>query len=180
MRWVNQDAVPHGILPDNNFEPDIGVCTEQRNKCFPSPGESFEYVFTNLVRYGFRGEPGTWLRGLVEVFPELCKGPYVNISIEELKGSYKVGEPVAFKVTVKRYGSRCDRFIVTIENEDAPENFSYLTGAIPSCSGLSESFQDFKRSYQIGYEGQDMFCPCSHKSDRNVSLLSVLHKDENS
>jgi hypothetical protein len=180
MRWVNQDAVPHGILPDNNFEPDIGAGTEQRNKRFPSPGESFEYVFTNLVRYGFRGEPGTWLRGLVEVFPELCKERYVNISIEELKSSYKVGEPVAFKVTVKRYGSCCDRFIVTIENEDAPENFSYLTGAIPSCSGLSESFQDFKRSYLIGYEGQDMFCPCSHKSDRNVSLLSVWHKDENS
>lgn len=180
MRWVNQDAVPHGILPDNNFEPDIGAGTEQRNKRFPSPGESFEYVFTNLVRYGFRGEPGTWLRGLVEVFPELCKGPYVNISIEELKSSYKVGEPVAFKVTVKRYRSRCDRFIVTIENEDAPENFSHLTGAISSCSGLSESFQDFKRSYLIGYEGQDMFCACSHKSDKNVSLLSVLHKDENS
>jgi hypothetical protein len=98
MRWVNQDAVPHGILPDNNFEPDIGAGTEQRNKRLPSPGESFEYVFTNLVRYGFRGEPETWLRGLVGVFPELCKGPYVNISIEELKGSYKVGEPVAFKV----------------------------------------------------------------------------------
>jgi hypothetical protein len=42
---------------------------------------------------------------LVEVFPELCKEPYVNISIEELKSSYKVGEPVAFKVvTAKRYG----------------------------------------------------------------------------
>jgi hypothetical protein len=38
------------------------------------------------------------IRELVEVFPELCKEPYVNISIEELKSSYKVGEPVAFKV----------------------------------------------------------------------------------
>jgi hypothetical protein len=46
-----------------------------------------------------------WLRGLVEVFPELCKEPYdvINISIEELKSSYKVGEPVAFKVTAKGY-----------------------------------------------------------------------------
>lgn len=114
---------------------------------------------------------------MVDVFPELCKEPYVNISIEELKSSYKVGEPVAFKVTAKGYGSRCNRFIVTIENEDAAGNFSYLTGAIPSC-GLPESFQDFKCSYLIGYEGQDMFCPCSHKSDRNASLLSVLHKDE--
>jgi hypothetical protein len=147
MRWVNQDAVAHGIVPDNNFEPDIGAGTEQRNKRFPSPGESFEYTsFTNPVRYGFHGEPGPWLRGLVEVFPELCKEPYdVNISIEELKSSYKVGERVAFKVTAKRYGSRCDRFIVTIENEEGPESFSYLTGAIPSC-GLPESFQDFKRS----------------------------------
>jgi hypothetical protein len=72
--------------------------------------------------------------------------------------------------------TRCHRFIVAIENEDAPENFSYLTGAIPSC-GLPQSFQDFKRSYLIGYEGRDMFCRCSHKSDKNVSLLSVLHKD---
>jgi hypothetical protein len=75
-----------------------------------------------------------------------------------------------------------DLFIVTIENEDAPENFSYLTAAIPSCCGLPESFQDFNRSYLIGYEGQDMFCPCSHKSETGtyISTVSVLHKDENS
>jgi len=121
---------------------------------------------------------------LVEVFPELCKEPYVNISIEELKSSYKVGEPVAFKVLQlnrMEEAAAIDLFIVTIENEDAPENFSYLTGAIPSC-GLPESFQDFKRSYLIGYEGQDMFCPCSHKSETGtyISTVSVLHKDENS
>jgi hypothetical protein len=63
MRWVNQDAVPHRIVPDNNFEPDIGVGSERRNKLFLSPGESFKYAFTNPVRYGFHGEPGPWLRG---------------------------------------------------------------------------------------------------------------------
>jgi hypothetical protein len=71
------------ILPDNNFEPDIGAGTEQRNKRFPSLGESFEYAFTNPVRYGFHGEPGPWLRGLVEVFPELCKEPYMSIFLSK-------------------------------------------------------------------------------------------------
>jgi hypothetical protein len=105
MRWVNQDAVPHGKYFPTTISSRTSVPALNNGTNASRPGESFEYAFTNPVRYGFHGEPGPWLRGLVEVFLELCKEPYVNISIEELKSSYKVGEPVAFKVvTAKRYG----------------------------------------------------------------------------
>jgi hypothetical protein len=93
------------ILPDNNFEPDIGAGTEQRNKRFPSRGIIRVRIYkSGKIRLSWRAR-AVVIRGLVEVFLELCKEPYVNISIEELKSSYKVGEPVAFKVvTAKRYG----------------------------------------------------------------------------
>lgn len=172
VRWINHDVTFHVIVADSDFEPDLGIGTNKTNMVLLSPGQSFEYTFTKVGRYGYHGEPGPHMRGSIEVYPELQKDMYINVSVEDLQSSYKVGEPMTFTVAVDGYGSRCDSFMAIIENMDAPE-FSYSIGFTPGCYH-PESFHDFSHSFRIGPDQE--FSPI-YINQTGTYMLTVMYRD---
>jgi plastocyanin len=156
VRWVNKDVLMHGITTDVGFEPIFGADTGERNPIRLLPGESFEYTFTKLGRYDYYGVPGPHLRGAIEVYPELEKDMYVNVSVEGLKSTYRIGEPVTFDVAVEGYGVNCNSFDAKIEDKDEPE-FGYSISSIPGCIS-PDSFRDYKDHLHVGPESQ-MYYP---------------------
>jgi hypothetical protein len=116
------------------------------------PGQSFEYTFTKVGRHDYYGVPHPHMRGLIEVYPELQKDMYVDISIIELKSIYRVGEPVAFAVAVEGYGARCNSFEASIEDKDTPD-FGYSILSTPGCV-YHELFRDFTDRIRVGPESQ--------------------------
>jgi len=161
VRWVNQDSVAHSIAADSNFESDLLAL-----------GQSFEHTFTSIGRYDYYGVPGPHLRGLIEVYPELQKDLYVDVSVEGLKDTYKVGEPVTFDAVVGGYGARCNSLEAKIEDKDAPD-FGYSIGMIPGCT-YPESFIDFTEQIHIGPESE-AFSP-AYINQTGTYLLTVSYE----
>lgn len=165
VRWVNNDRAFHTIAADTSFPRDFDAT-------MLGPGDSYEYTFTTPGMYGYHGEPGPHLRGLIEVYPELEKDLHVDLSVEGMKPSYRVGEPVTFTIVAEGYGARCNRFEARIEDKDAPD-FGYSIGQIPGCT-LPESFSDFKEQIRVGPESQ-VFSPAYiHKT--GTYLLTVSYE----
>jgi hypothetical protein len=140
VRWVNNDRTFHTIAADISFPRDFDAT-------MLGPGDSYEYTFTTPGMYSYHGEPGPHLRGLIEVYPELEKDLYVDLSVEGVKSSYDIGEPVTFTIIAEGYGTQCNSFEASIEDKEA-HDFGYSIGQIPGCT-YPESFGDFKEQIRV-------------------------------
>lgn len=71
--WTNEDSVPHTVTSDTDYEdPYSGVFDsqarpEEEGGPFVMPGETYEFLFTQLGTYEYHCVPHPWMQAQVEV-----------------------------------------------------------------------------------------------------------------
>ena len=77
VRWINEADVGNTIVANNYDDhafanatkPTTGGYMHLELTNFLTPGQSFNYTFTKIGRFGYHGEPHPWLDGWVSVLP---------------------------------------------------------------------------------------------------------------
>lgn len=73
VAWTNNDTVPHTVTSDDGYEDQINGPFDslQQQELVPGgfvkPGETFEFVFTEVGEYPYHCEPHPYMMGTIEV-----------------------------------------------------------------------------------------------------------------
>ncbi|MGI0074130.1 MAG: cupredoxin domain-containing protein [Nitrosotalea sp.] len=70
VRWINEADIGNTVAANNYDDPDFWNATTFPHGGIITPGDSFNYTFTKIGRFGFHGEPHPWLQGWVTVLPQ--------------------------------------------------------------------------------------------------------------
>lgn len=71
--WTNNDTVPHTVTTDDGYVDQINGPFDslQQQEIIPGgflmPGDTFEFVFTEVGEYPYHCEPHPWMQGSVQV-----------------------------------------------------------------------------------------------------------------
>lgn len=71
--WTNQDSVPHTVTSDTDYEDpysgrfDSQARPEDEGGPFVMPGQTYEFLFTELGTYPYHCVPHPWMQAQIEV-----------------------------------------------------------------------------------------------------------------
>jgi plastocyanin len=111
--WRNDDNVSRTIIPDPDSPDDFDFDAKQ---VYLYPGHAYSHVFTEAGSFHYVDADRQWMRGIVWVIPSQAIQAYLDISINGLRDSYKLGEePVEFSVDIAGFETGCGHAEVIVE-----------------------------------------------------------------
>ncbi|HKZ61888.1 MAG TPA: hypothetical protein VJZ68_05670 [Nitrososphaera sp.] len=113
VTWRNDDSVFHRLIGEQLYVSAKPVDFGKSVILYPEDSISVTFQETGL--YGYRDQDKSWMYGLIEVLPHEALNAQLDISINGLKDSYTLGEPVEFTVDAKGYETGCGSFEVELE-----------------------------------------------------------------